>query len=393
MSSPEVIDYRRLLYAIAKHLYPDPVDIPGLPGVKGKRLFNPDIGLGTAPTALTQEEQALLAALVAEHPADLPALRSVMEEPEATAFLTAYRTLDGRPDWEPVLRSPHDAIQLRSRRMDAQIRHDGALKLAVSQGLMRHFDEERVPVFPHGMYVSYVPREDAHAYLRHINLDPHMVLGDSSSNDEARPTLEAAPSRRRHWSATDRQRVMESVRAGQPEVAATEFGITRQYVKQLATRFEQEAEAKRPHQPDEPSAPPASMARSPMATSSDTPTTSEGGAPPHAMSTISEQVRPTADPPRSAKPRTSHPSHAPVISVAPTARLVILRMPDVQQRVGLSNRSIYARLNPKSKYYDPTFPKQVLLSGKTVPEDASNKGAVGFIAEEIDKWIESRGVR
>lgn len=61
----------------------------------------------------------------------------------------------------------------------------------------------------------------------------------------------------------------------------------------------------------------------------------------------------------------------------------ILRRRQVEERVTLSRSAIYARLDPKSQYYDPTFPKPIALgTGKNPP--------VAWIESEIDAWIAAR---
>lgn len=50
---------------------------------------------------------------------------------------------------------------------------------------------------------------------------------------------------------------------------------------------------------------------------------------------------------------------------------VILRLPDVKNRTGLSRSSIYLRMKNNQ------FPKQVSLGGK----------AVGWVEKEIQEWI------
>ncbi|MDR5855508.1 AlpA family transcriptional regulator [Caballeronia sp. LZ062] len=68
-------------------------------------------------------------------------------------------------------------------------------------------------------------------------------------------------------------------------------------------------------------------------------------------------------------------------SVVPSQK--VLRIPDVQKKTGLSRSTIYNKLNPSSKYFDPTFPKPIRLgSGPT--------SSVGLIESEIDAWIEMR---
>jgi prophage regulatory protein len=61
----------------------------------------------------------------------------------------------------------------------------------------------------------------------------------------------------------------------------------------------------------------------------------------------------------------------------------ILRRPQVKERIGLSDTTIYEKINPNSKQYDPTFPKPIKLGdGKNPP--------VGWIESEIERWIASR---
>lgn len=61
----------------------------------------------------------------------------------------------------------------------------------------------------------------------------------------------------------------------------------------------------------------------------------------------------------------------------------VLRIGEVAETVGMSVSSVRNRLNPKSKYYDPTFPKPFCLG-------LNGKGAVGWDEDEVERWIESR---
>jgi prophage regulatory protein len=61
----------------------------------------------------------------------------------------------------------------------------------------------------------------------------------------------------------------------------------------------------------------------------------------------------------------------------------VLRIPGVEQKTGMSRATIYNKLSPKSKYFDPTFPKPIRLG------DAPTS-AVGLIESELDEWIASR---
>ncbi|MEE8296385.1 MAG: AlpA family phage regulatory protein [Hyphomicrobium sp.] len=58
----------------------------------------------------------------------------------------------------------------------------------------------------------------------------------------------------------------------------------------------------------------------------------------------------------------------------------ILRLKAVRQITGLSRSTIYAKLDPHSKQYDPTFPHSVSLGAR----------AVGFSEAEIRAWIAAR---
>ena len=62
---------------------------------------------------------------------------------------------------------------------------------------------------------------------------------------------------------------------------------------------------------------------------------------------------------------------------------VILRRKQLEARIGLGRSSIYDRINPESRYYDPTFPKPIKLgSGKNPP--------VGFIEAEVNAWLNAQ---
>lgn len=58
----------------------------------------------------------------------------------------------------------------------------------------------------------------------------------------------------------------------------------------------------------------------------------------------------------------------------------ILRLSEVQERVGLARSTIYDRLDPSSPRYDRTFPKPIKLGQK----------AVGWHETQIQRWIKSR---
>lgn len=58
----------------------------------------------------------------------------------------------------------------------------------------------------------------------------------------------------------------------------------------------------------------------------------------------------------------------------------IIRLKEVIAVTGVSRSVIYEKLNPQSRCYDVTFPKQIKLSIH----------CVGWSALEINQWIEHR---
>ncbi|MFN3288890.1 MAG: helix-turn-helix transcriptional regulator [Acinetobacter sp.] len=56
----------------------------------------------------------------------------------------------------------------------------------------------------------------------------------------------------------------------------------------------------------------------------------------------------------------------------------ILNIKQLIEITGLSRATIYSLLDPKSKYYDTHFPKQINITTHRV----------GWIAKEVNDWIE-----
>lgn len=59
---------------------------------------------------------------------------------------------------------------------------------------------------------------------------------------------------------------------------------------------------------------------------------------------------------------------------------VILRVPQVQRKIGLGRSSLYSMLNPGSPHHDATFPRPIRISAR----------AVGWLDSEISDWITKR---
>ncbi len=60
--------------------------------------------------------------------------------------------------------------------------------------------------------------------------------------------------------------------------------------------------------------------------------------------------------------------------------LRVVRLKTLVQKIGISRSSIYNKLNPKSRYFDATFPKPISLG----------LSSVGWIESQIDSWIEMK---
>lgn len=75
-----------------------------------------------------------------------------------------------------------------------------------------------------------------------------------------------------------------------------------------------------------------------------------------------------------------------VAGVEPAANTLcrLLRLPEVLRLTGYKRSTIYGKTDPRSRQFDPTFPRRVRLS-------QHGRGAVGWFESEILAWVESRG--
>ncbi|MBR8225052.1 AlpA family phage regulatory protein [Burkholderia ambifaria] len=65
-----------------------------------------------------------------------------------------------------------------------------------------------------------------------------------------------------------------------------------------------------------------------------------------------------------------------------TSRMLdrVLRMKKMNEKAGISRSSAYNKMDPASKYFDPSFPKPIRLGAHSI----------GWRESEIDAWIASR---
>ncbi len=74
-----------------------------------------------------------------------------------------------------------------------------------------------------------------------------------------------------------------------------------------------------------------------------------------------------------------HPAHGDVRPES-TAQMCksIIRLPKLMELLSVSRSTVYLRLNPKSKYYDASFPKPVRLGVK----------ALGWVLSDVHAYID-----
>lgn len=64
--------------------------------------------------------------------------------------------------------------------------------------------------------------------------------------------------------------------------------------------------------------------------------------------------------------------------------IVIVRVPQVLAKTGMSRSRLYSLINPSSRYFDPTFPTKAVIG--TGPHSR----AVGWRLHEIEMWLEAQ---
>lgn len=67
----------------------------------------------------------------------------------------------------------------------------------------------------------------------------------------------------------------------------------------------------------------------------------------------------------------------------------LLRMRELEKRIGLKKSSIYARLSKTSKYRDDTFPRPASLAPNSGPT-CRRKAAIAFSEDEVEIWLAAR---
>ena len=73
-----------------------------------------------------------------------------------------------------------------------------------------------------------------------------------------------------------------------------------------------------------------------------------------------------------------------MIATAPSINKV-LRVRHLKDKLAISVASLYNKMNPRSKYYDATFPRPIRLSATHSP-----RGSIGWLESDVDAWLEIR---
>jgi prophage regulatory protein len=60
----------------------------------------------------------------------------------------------------------------------------------------------------------------------------------------------------------------------------------------------------------------------------------------------------------------------------------LIRISDLEKKIGLSKSAIYARLSKKSPNFDPSFPRPIKLGGRAT-------SPIAFVEEEVNQWIDA----
>jgi prophage regulatory protein len=68
------------------------------------------------------------------------------------------------------------------------------------------------------------------------------------------------------------------------------------------------------------------------------------------------------------------------VSPVPERSARVIRLKELTRLIGLSRSTIYDRMNPKSKRFDPSFPRPIKLG----------LASVGWNLSEVMAWITSR---
>jgi prophage regulatory protein len=88
---------------------------------------------------------------------------------------------------------------------------------------------------------------------------------------------------------------------------------------------------------------------------------------------------------QSVQPGAFHSLESGYLESTPVSNIEIIRLARLEEMTGLKRSSIYNRLNPRSQYYDSTFPSSIDLSA-----GSKRSSAIGFVKSEVLAWLQAR---
>lgn len=112
------------------------------------------------PIPLEKYEKAQLSSLLPS----LPPVSGSMNKEERDKFMEAYRALENRPSWEPVLMSEESREIERRRNREILKSHRAQLQDAVEQGYIQNFDRDHL-LLPFFEIRGYISPKNAEKYL------------------------------------------------------------------------------------------------------------------------------------------------------------------------------------------------------------------------------------
>lgn len=60
--------------------------------------------------------------------------------------------------------------------------------------------------------------------------------------------------------------------------------------------------------------------------------------------------------------------------------IIVIRLAEVMKIGGIRRSTVYNKLNPKSNYHDPSFPRPIKLGA----------ASVGWVKYEVEAWVQAQ---
>ena len=364
------IDTWTLTRNIARAFHPSLRNTTGTSCVVAKRLtvkVEPDSVNLDLPYAVSSEDLDELRPLLK----DLPQLREGMTEAELIVFMAAYEVHPARLPWKPIIATYEDVRRADSLADLFQQAHRVEMQTEVDQGNLVIVDRRHLLKSEIGMDV-YIARDAALAYLQRRGLR-NQKGGSGPAVPGDQPGLESQSTP--ETGVKTASLLSSSIAPALQAVATAEISPKEDVVSGAPQEINSV-----PHLAMQPLSVPDQLGSS---TENDN----------HKAEATPDIGEITKGPEAKLASRASSKSlkenlHSPPDDAPPASEggpgkrqpRIILRLPQVEERTGLSGSAIYDKLKTTSPRFDSTFPKQFKIGAERV----------GWIESEIDNWIETR---